>query len=45
VAISGMMASGEFDELLRLQPPVECLNKPLLPAVLLGAVRRGLPVK
>ena len=43
VAISGMMASGEFDELLRLHPPVECLPKPLLPAVLLGAVRRGLP--
>jgi PAS domain S-box-containing protein len=45
VAISGMMASGQFDELLQLTPPVQCLSKPLLPATLLDAVRRGLPVK
>lgn len=42
IAISGMMGSGNFDELLQLQPPVECLAKPLTPAQLLGAVRRGL---
>ncbi len=42
IAISGMMGSGAFDELLRLEPAVECLAKPLSPAVLLGAVRRGL---
>lgn len=40
IAISGMMASGDFDELLDLQPAVECLSKPLSPAVLLGAVRK-----
>jgi CheY-like chemotaxis protein len=45
IAISGMMGSGDFDELLRLKPAVECLAKPLTPSVLLGAVRRGLPVK
>lgn len=44
IAISGMMGSGHFDELLQLKPPVVCLAKPLSPAVLLGAVRRGLPV-
>ena len=44
IAISGMMGSGDFDELLRLTPAVECLAKPLTPSVLLGAVRRGLPV-
>jgi two-component system cell cycle sensor histidine kinase/response regulator CckA len=43
IAISGMMASGDFDELLHLNPAVECLAKPLSPATLLGAVRRGLP--
>lgn len=42
VAISGMMGSGNFDELLQMDPPVECLSKPLTPAILLGAVRRGL---
>ncbi|HWB46183.1 MAG TPA: ATP-binding protein, partial [Hyphomicrobiaceae bacterium] len=42
VAISGMMASGEFEELLHLTPPVQCFGKPLLPVTLLGAVRRGL---
>ena len=44
IAISGMMGSGDFDELLQLKPPVECLAKPLSPANLLSAVRRGLPV-
>jgi CheY-like chemotaxis protein len=44
IAISGMMGSGHFDELLQLKPPVVCLAKPLSPSVLLGAVRRGLPV-
>lgn len=44
IAISGMMASGEFDELLHLHPRVECLAKPLSPAALLAAVRRGVPV-
>jgi hypothetical protein len=43
IAISGMMASGDFDELLHLKPAVECLSKPLTPAALLAAVRRGLP--
>jgi DNA-binding response OmpR family regulator len=43
IAISGMMASGDFDELLHLNPPVDCLAKPISPAVLLGAVRKGLP--
>jgi len=43
IAISGMMASGAFDELLHLQPPVECLAKPLSPRELLRAVRRRLP--
>lgn len=42
IAISGMMASGNFDELLHLTPPVECLAKPLSPATLLAAIRRGL---
>jgi len=42
IAISGMMASGAFDELLELEPQVECLAKPLSPAVLLGAVKRAL---
>jgi two-component system cell cycle sensor histidine kinase/response regulator CckA len=43
IAISGMMASGNFDELQMLQPRVECLAKPLSPSVLLAAVRRGVP--
>jgi signal transduction histidine kinase/CheY-like chemotaxis protein len=43
IAISGMMASGNFDELLEMKPAVECLGKPLSPAALLGAVRRGMP--
>ncbi len=42
IAISGMMASGEFDELLHLTPAVDCLAKPLSPSALLGAVRRKL---
>jgi PAS domain S-box-containing protein len=42
IAISGMMASGDFDDLLRLKPAVECLAKPLSPSTLLAAVRRGL---
>jgi hypothetical protein len=42
IGISGMMGSGDFDQLLRLKPPVDCLAKPLMPAVLLAAVRRGL---
>ncbi len=42
IAISGMMGSGAFDELLELDPVVVCLAKPLSPAVLLSAVRRGL---
>jgi two-component system, cell cycle sensor histidine kinase and response regulator CckA len=45
IAISGMMDSGNYDELLRLNPAVECLAKPLSPATLLGAVRRGMPAK
>jgi PAS domain S-box-containing protein len=45
VAISGMMASGNFDELLHLQPRVSCLSKPLSPAALLQAVRQGIPVR
>lgn len=44
IAISGMMDSGDFDELLYTTPPVECLAKPLSPAKLLSAVRRGLQV-
>src|SRR5688572_9921816 len=44
IAMSGMMGSGAFDELLRLNPAVECLAKPLTPSMLLGAVRRRLPV-
>jgi two-component system, cell cycle sensor histidine kinase and response regulator CckA len=44
IAISGMMGSGDFDELLYLNPPVECLAKPLSPAALLQAVRRGMSV-
>jgi PAS domain S-box-containing protein len=42
IAISGMMGSGEFDSLLRLSPPVECLAKPLTPAKLLASVRKAL---
>jgi two-component system cell cycle sensor histidine kinase/response regulator CckA len=42
IAISGMMASGRFDELLQLRPAVECLGKPLSPAAFLAAVRRVL---
>jgi PAS domain S-box-containing protein len=42
IAISGMMASGDFDELLHLDPPVACLAKPISPATLLASVRRGL---
>lgn len=42
VAISGMMASGRFDELRTLTPPVECLAKPLAPRVLLAAAERAL---
>lgn len=42
IAISGMMASGAFDELLHLKPAVECLAKPLSPTALFSAVRRGL---
>ena len=42
IAISGMMAAGNFDELLHRNPPVDCLAKPLTPAVLFAAVRRGL---
>ena len=44
IAISGMMDSGNYRELLQLTPAVECLAKPLTPATLLSAVRRGLPV-
>ncbi len=44
IAISGMMASGQFDELLHLHPRVDCLAKPLSPSVLLAAVRRGVPM-
>ena len=44
IAISGMMSSGNFDELLHMQPAIECLSKPLSPAALLGAVRKKLPV-
>ena len=44
IAISGMMESGDFDELRSLTPAVECLAKPLTPSMLLSAVRRGLPV-
>ena len=43
IAISGMMGSGQFDELQQLTPVVECLAKPLLPSALLAAVRRGVP--
>jgi DNA-binding NtrC family response regulator len=42
VAISGLMATGEFDALLRLQPAVECLCKPMTSKELLGAVSRAL---
>ena len=42
IAISGMMASGHFDELLQIQPRVECLAKPLMPATLMAAVRQGI---
>ncbi len=41
IAISGMMASGEFEELERLSPPVVCLAKPLVPEALLQAVQRA----
>ncbi len=43
IAISGMMGSGHFDSLLKIQPRVECLAKPLMPATLLSAVRRAIP--
>ena len=43
IAISGMMGSGAFDELLHLQPRIPCLAKPLVPADFLGAVRRAHP--
>ena len=43
IAMSGMMESGAFDELLRITPAVECLAKPLTPSALLGAVRKRLP--
>jgi two-component system, cell cycle sensor histidine kinase and response regulator CckA len=42
IAISGMMASGAFDELLHLNPPVQCLAKPLMPRTLLSAAQRAL---
>jgi CheY-like chemotaxis protein len=42
IAISGMMASGDFDELLHLDPPVNCISKPVSPSTLMVAVRRGL---
>lgn len=42
IAISGLMATGEFDGLLRLSPAVDCLSKPLTSRVLLGAVSRAL---
>jgi DNA-binding response OmpR family regulator len=42
IAISGMMASGAFDALQKLEPRVQCLAKPLAPAVLLAAVRGAL---
>ncbi len=42
IAISGMMGTGNYDELLHLHPPVECLSKPLPPRVLLSAARRAL---
>jgi PAS domain S-box-containing protein len=45
IAISGMMGSGHFDELLQLRPTVECLAKPLSPSTLLAAVRRGLAAR
>jgi CheY-like chemotaxis protein len=44
IAISGMMASGAYDDLLRLQPRVQCLAKPLAPSVLFAAVRGALRV-
>lgn len=44
VAISGMMDSGDFDELRHLDPPVACLSKPVTPQVLLAAVRSKLSV-
>jgi two-component system cell cycle sensor histidine kinase/response regulator CckA len=42
IAISGMMASGSYDDLLKLEPRVQCLAKPLAPSVLLAAVRSAL---
>jgi DNA-binding response OmpR family regulator len=45
IAMSGMMGSGAFDELLSLKPAVECLAKPLTPSMLLGAVRRKMAAK
>ncbi|HEY1109289.1 MAG TPA: ATP-binding protein, partial [Opitutaceae bacterium] len=42
IAISGMMDSGDFDELRHLTPPVTCLSKPIMPQVLLMAVRNKL---
>lgn len=42
IAISGLMGTGEFDALLQLKPPVECLSKPMTSDVLLGALGRAL---
>lgn len=42
IAISGMMDSGDFDELRHLDPPVACLSKPITPQMLLAAVRSKL---
>ncbi len=42
IAISGMMASGAYDGLLKLEPRVQCLTKPLAPSVLFAAVRSAL---
>jgi PAS domain S-box-containing protein len=44
IGISGMMASGAFDELLTYEPRIPCLAKPVMPAVLLDAVRCALSV-
>ncbi len=42
IAISGLMATGDFDELLRLQPAVECLSKPMTSEALLGTTARAI---
>ncbi|MES2693840.1 MAG: response regulator [Verrucomicrobiota bacterium] len=42
IAISGMMDSGDFDELRHLQPPVDCRSKPLTPQAFLTVVRQKL---